>query len=127
MKLQPLTIALMLIGILLMLTSSGSGPSPFSPNKVTSVTYVHDEKFPIPSGVTAGLSELNMKGILATDYPDDVTDGDDQVPNQYKVTLPAAKAVGIPALIVQAGDKVLRTVKAPTTKEQVLDAAGVPK
>jgi hypothetical protein len=97
-------------------------PVVVAPAKVTAVTYVHDEKAAIPSGVLAAISELNTRGILASNYPDDATDGDDQVPDQYKVTLPAAKASGIPSLVVQAGDKVLRTVKAPTTKAQVLEA-----
>lgn len=90
--------------------------------KATAATYVHDEKAVIPSGVMAALNELNARGIIATAFPDDATDNDDQVPDQYKVTLPAAKAAGIPSLVVQAGDRVLRTVKAPTTKAQVLEA-----
>lgn len=90
--------------------------------KVTAVTYVHDEKAVIPSGVSAALNELNSRGIMATAYPDDASDGDDQVPDQYKVTLPAAKAAGIPSLVVQAGERVLGTVKEPTTKAQVLEA-----
>lgn len=93
------------------------------PAKVTAVTYVHDEKAVLPSGVMAALAELNLKGITATAFPDDATDGDDQVPDQYKITLPAAKAVGIPSLVVQSGDKVLRTVAKPTTKNEVLEAA----
>jgi hypothetical protein len=98
-------------------------PSVIAPAAVTKVTYVHDEKAPLPSGVLAGIAELNSKGIVASNYPDDATDGDGDVPDQYKIALPAAKAVGIPALVVQAGDKVLRTVAKPTTKQQVLEAA----
>ncbi len=123
MKLQPLTIALMLVGLLLMLKSGGGSILPTT--KVTAVTYVRDEKAAVPAEVSAALAELNTKGIIATEYPDDATDGDDQVPAQYKVTLPAAKTVGIPSLIVQSGERVLRTVKAPTTKQQVLEAAGL--
>lgn len=111
---------LLLIGVGLLLL--GGGPIS-SLHKVTAVTYVHDEKAAIPTGVSAAINELNTKGIVASCFPDDATDGDDQVPDQYKVTLPAAKAVGIPSLVVQSGAKVLRTVKAPTTKQQVLEAA----
>ena len=110
---------LMLLGGGLLLIGGGGSLL----QKVTAVTYVHDEKAAIPSGVMAALNELNTKGIVATAFPDDSTDGDDQVPDQYKVTLPAAKVAGIPSLVVQSGAKVLRTVKAPTTKEQVLEAA----
>lgn len=97
-------------------------PSIVAP-KVTAVTYVHDEKAAIPSGVMSALNELNATGIVATAFPDDASDGDDQVPDQYKVTLPAAKTVGIPCLVVQAGERVLRTVKSPMTKQEVLGAA----
>ena len=90
--------------------------------KATAATYVHDEKANVPPGVYAALNELNARGIVATAFPDDATDGDDDVPDQYKAVLPAAKASGIPSLVVSAGDRVLRTVKAPTTKAQVLEA-----
>lgn len=100
----------------------GGGGLPVIGVKATAATYVHDEKANIPSGVLAALNELNARGIIATAYPDDATDNDDQVPDQYKATLPAAKAAGIPALVVQSGAKVLRTVKAPTTKAEVLEA-----
>ena len=102
---------------------SGCNLPIIAPTKVDRVTYVHDEKAALPSGVLAGIAELNTKGITATNYPDDTTDGDGDVPDQYKIALPAAKAVGIPALVVQSGDKVVRTIKGPTTKAQVLEAA----
>ena len=99
------------------------GGSILSPTKPTAVTYVHDEKAVIPSPVLAALAELNTQGIVATAFPDDTTDGDNQVPDQYKIALPAAKASGIPSLVVQAGDKVVRVVKGPTSKAAVMEAA----
>jgi len=113
---------ILLAGWLMFGDGGGCNLPLIAPAKITAVTYVHDEKAVIPAGVSAALNELNAQGIVATAYPDDATDGDDQVPDQYKLTLPAAKATGIPCLVVQAGDKVLRTVKGPTTKEQVLEA-----
>ncbi len=131
-KKNPLPALLLFLaaGWLLFAGEGGGGCTLFdviAPAKVDRVTYVHDEKAPHPAGVLAALNELNAKGIVATAVTDDVTDGDDQVPGQYRVTLPAAKAVGIPSLVVQSGDKVIRTIKAPTTKAEVLEAAGVPK
>jgi hypothetical protein len=119
-------VGLLLIGAAVWVALSGGGlPSWTIPglSKPTAVTYVHDEKAVVPSEVYVALAELNAQGIRATTFPDDASDGDDQVPDQYKVTLPAAKAAGIPSLVVQAGERVLRTVKAPTTKAQVLEAA----
>ena len=101
----------------------GGGSIPGLSTKATAATYVHDEKANIPSGVLSAIAELNTRpGFIASNFPDDATDGDGDVPEQYKVTLPAARAAGLPALVVQSGDKVLRTVKAPTTKAQVLEA-----
>ena len=114
-------IGAIIAGFGVFLLFSGGGSLPFA-TKATAATYVHNEKAVIPAGVSAALNELNASGIMATAFPDDATDGSDDVPEQYKATLPAAKAVGIPALVVQAGDRVLRTVKAPTTKAQVLEA-----
>lgn len=112
---------LLIIGVIILLLMSG-GSIPFVSPKPTAVTYVTDEKAVVPSGVSAALNELNAAGIVATMFMDDTTDGDNQVPDQYKITLPAAKAVGIPALVVQNGDTVIRTVKDPKTKDQVLEA-----
>lgn len=126
-KSSPLwNLALLLLAGWLIFGSKSSGGCQvplIAPVKVTAVTYVHDEKVVIPAGVSAALAELNLQGIVATAFPDDATDGDEQVPDQYKIALPAAKTIGIPSLVVQAGDKVLRTLKAPTTKEQVLEVA----
>jgi hypothetical protein len=114
---------LALAGWLILGDGQGCSSPIIAPAKPTAVTYVHDEKAAIPSPVLAALAELNTKGIIATAFPDDTTDGDNDVPEQYKITLPAARAVGIPALVVQAGDKVIRTVKAPKSKAEVLEAA----
>jgi hypothetical protein len=58
----------------------GCNLNPLAPAKVDRVTYVHNEKDVLPSGVMAALNELNAKGILATSFPDDTTDGNGEVP-----------------------------------------------
>jgi hypothetical protein len=103
---------------------SGKLPSVVAPSSVTAVTYTFEKSDAgIPPPVAAALDKLNRQGIVATHDEIDTTDGTEQVPDQYKVSRPAAKAVGLPALVVMAKDKVVRTVKAPTTEEQVLEAA----
>lgn len=99
-------------------------PSVIAPAKVDRVTYVHTPKASLPSGVLAGIAELNTKGITATNFPEDTTDGNGEVPDQYRVPLEAARKSGVPSLVVAAGDKVLRVIKNPTKKQEVLDAAG---
>lgn len=91
--------------------------------KATAATYVFEkDETAVPSAVRAALNTLNLAGIKATEFEDDTKDGTGDTPEQYKVPLAAAKEAGMPALVVQAGDKVLRTVKSPTTAAAVLEA-----
>lgn len=99
-------------------------PSIVAPEQVTAATYVYEkDNGGVPSAVHAALAELNSKGLRATTFEEDTTDGSGEVPSQYRVALAAAREAGLPALVVLAGDKVLRTVKAPKTFEQVTEAA----
>lgn len=77
----------------------------------------------IPSPVMAALDRLNRQGILATTDEIDTTDGTGDVPDQYKLSRPAAVAAGMPALVVLGGGRVIRAVSKPTTLEQVMEAA----
>jgi hypothetical protein len=98
-------------------------PGPTLP--ATAVTYVYEkDTTPIPSAVMAGLNRLNReKKLLATLHEIDTTDGTSEIPDQYKVAVAAAKEAGLPALVVTAGSVVVKVVKAPTTVEQVWEAA----
>lgn len=99
------------------------------PAKVTAVTYVYEKgDTAIPSPVEWALNKLNREhGIIATKLEIDSTDGDLQIPDQYKVTVPAAKDAGLPCLVAEGeskdGRKVIRVVKKPTTDTEVLEAA----
>lgn len=94
------------------------------PVKATACVYIYEkDDSAIPPPVLAALDKLNReKKIIATTFEDDTLDGTGQVPDQYKVPLAAANEAGLPALVVTAGDTVLKVVKAPTTLEQVLEA-----
>jgi len=100
----------------------------------TAATYVYEKDDGMPnSAVMVGLDRLNReKKIRATLFEDDTVDGDGQVPDQYKVALEAAKAAGLPALVVTNGEKVVNVVvdrskshpdRQPLTTEQVFGAA----
>lgn len=90
----------------------------------TSGVYVHEkDSGAVPSGVMAGLNRLNReKGIVATVFEEDTTDGDGDVPEQYREPLRAAREAGLPAFVVMGGGKVLRVVKAPTTADAIVEA-----
>ena len=99
---------------------------PFIPitNTVTAVTYIYEkDDTAIPRPVGAALNKLNTMGILATDFEEDTADGTGEVPEQYKIALEAARKAGLPCLVVQSGNNVVRVVKDPKTLEAVMEAA----
>jgi hypothetical protein len=101
---------------------------PVDPNtKVTAVTYVYEkDQNGIPNYVSQALNKINRESnfqIVASIFEDDSTNGPGQVPAQYKAAYEAAKKEGLPVLVVTAGDKVLRSVKAPKTEAEILEAA----
>lgn len=101
-----------------------SVPSIIAPANVTAVTYIYEKDAGgIPPAVSAALGELNAAGIRATTFEEDTLDASGQVPEQYKLALPAAREAGLPSLVVMSGETVVRVVKQPTTKEAVLEAS----
>jgi hypothetical protein len=101
-----------------------SGGSIGAPGKATAATYVHEkDATAIPSAVMAALDKLNRRGIVATVFEADTTDGTGETPEQYKVPLAAAKESGLPSLVVMGGATVLKVLKAPITEGEVLEAA----
>jgi hypothetical protein len=102
----------------------GSLPPPGPTTTATAATYIYEkDNTAIPVGVSTGLNRLNReKNIRATLFEEDTVDGDGDVPDQYKVPLDAATKAGLPALVVTAGDTVLKVVKDPRTEQQVFEA-----
>lgn len=90
----------------------------------TAATYVYEkDQTAIPPQVAAGLNQLNReRKIIATTFEEDTVDRNGEVPDQYKAALPAAQDAGLPALVVLAGDTVIRVVNNPQTVEQVVGA-----
>lgn len=90
----------------------------------TAAVYVYEkDATAVPPGVTVGLNRLNReRQILATLVEADATDGDGEVPDQYRAAVEAAKARGLPALVVLSGSTVLAIVKAPTDADAVVRA-----
>jgi len=97
--------------------------------KVTAAVYVYekDDRQGVPPVVMATLNKLNREhNILATLFEDDSTDGGGDVPEQYKVPHAAASAKGLPALVLLADGKEVRTLPDtkddPLTEEKILEA-----
>jgi hypothetical protein len=99
---------------------------PAPTTKATAATYVYEkDSGGVPSAVMAGLNKVNRDSgykILAMVVEDDPDDGTGDIPEQNKVALKAARDSGLPALVVTAGDVVLRIVKGPTTQQQITEA-----
>ena len=100
-------------------------PSIVAP-RATAVVYVYEKDAGgIPNPIQAAFNALNRdteRGIRATFHEVDSTDGDSQIPDQYKVAVAAAREAGLPSAVVQSGDKVLRVVKSPKTEADVKEA-----
>ena len=96
------------------------------PSGVDRVTYVYEkDNTIIPKPVAYALQKLNedeTAGILASEFEQNTTDGNGEIPDQYKIALETAKEAGLPALVVQSGDRVVKVVKNPTTEEHVTEA-----
>lgn len=94
------------------------------PSPATAVTYVFEkDQHSPPRAVQAALDRINAAGsVVASIFEQDSTSGTGQVPAQYRAALAAAKAAGLPCLVVTAGDQVLRVVKNPQTEADVTEA-----
>lgn len=83
--------------------------------KPDAVVYVYekDDTSPPPE-LMVTLDKLNRVGFLATAIDDDVTDGDGQVPDQYKAAIDAARLAGLPAIVLMAKGEFLDYADAET-------------
>jgi len=90
----------------------------------TKATYVYEQRQgSVPSAVLSALNTLNRSGVVATPVDQHVLGGGDAIPAQYVVAMEEAKKAGIPCLVVEYSTGPPKVVKAPTTAEQVLEAA----
>jgi len=110
--------------IVVLLVYSGVVPIPgVTSGNVDRVTYVYEkDDTAVPRPVSFALTQLNEQGIVATELEHETVDGTGEVPEQDKIALAAAKEAGLPALVVQAGEVVVRVVKNPKTEADVMEA-----
>lgn len=118
---------LLALGLMLLagrLPAWHGGGTAVAAKAATAAVYVYEkDESPVPPGVTVGLNRLNReRQIVATLLEDDTTDGDGDVPDQYRAAVEAARGKGLPALVVLTGSTVLAIVKAPTDADAVVRA-----
>lgn len=93
------------------------------PGATTAVYVYEKDTHAVPIGVTVGLNRLNReRGIVATLFEEDTTDGTGEVPEQYRPALAAARKAGLPAFVVLAGDAAVAVIKSPTTADEIVGA-----
>lgn len=97
-------------------------PTPAPVLKPDLALYVHEkDKSPVPSGVMAALDEINRKhGVKANVFEDNTTNGNGDIPAQFKAAVEAARNAGLPCFVMMNGNTVLKVVAAPKTKDEVL-------
>jgi len=90
----------------------------------TAATYVYEkDTHAIPAYVTQAVNRLNReRKIVATLLEDDTTNGDGEVPAQYRLALEAARKAGLPAMVAMAGGQVLRVTPKPASEAAVMEA-----
>lgn len=108
--------------------SIGERPPPVIPSKVDRATYVWEkDRTAVPRPVAAALNKINadsMGKIIAAELEVSTVNGEGKnPPAQYRIAHAAAINAGLPCLVVQAGDVVVRIVKDPRTLEAVLEAS----
>lgn len=85
---------------------------PSGTTEATAAVYVHESKeHVVPPEVRAALRELQSDSFDAAEIDDD------NPSTRYKTAIAAAKQHGLPALVVMAGEKVVRVVAVRTAEE----------
>lgn len=106
-------------------TPPDAPPVDTNPERIDRATYIYEkDQNNIPRPVSFALQRLNneYKDVIATEMEEDSTDGDGQVPDQYRIALEAARKAGLPALVIQAKLKVIKVLKDPKSEAEVMDA-----
>ena len=105
-------------------TKPGDPATPVPNSEITAVVYVYEkDNGEPPSSVRVALDRLNReRKILATTFEDDSTDGDGQVPDQYKAPLAAAKEYRLPVLVLMKQSGPPAVIQAPKTEQEVWEA-----
>ena len=103
-------------------------PWPTITQGIDRVTYVYEkDEGAVPRPISYSLAELNkLGGIIATELEVDPETGLGGIPTQDKIAVDAAKTAGLPALVVQQGEKVVNVAKSPQTVADVAAATGLP-
>ncbi len=90
----------------------------------TAAVYVYEKDAGgVPPFVTVAVNRLNRdRKVVATLLEDDTTDGNGDVPEQYRAALDAARKAGLPAIVALAGRTVIRVTPRPSSETAMMEA-----
>lgn len=120
---------LLVLALLVLLLGPKLPGCPAGPSSPSLIVMLHEEDHgPLPPYALGAANELTAAGKEVRPVDDDLVTGLDEVPTWLKPALEPGRAImgsdqKGDALILLAGDRVLKAIKLPTTKEAILEAA----
>ena len=117
-------LALIAAGLLLLTLPGVEWGRVDTSGSATAAVYVYEkDDGGVPAYVTVAVNKLNReRKVVATLLEDDTTDGDGDVPEQYRAALEAARKAGLPAVVALAGRTVIRVTPRPASEAAVMEA-----
>ena len=117
-------LALIAAGLLLLTLPGVEWGRVDTSGSATAAVYVYEkDDGGVPAYVTVAVNKLNReRKVVATLLEDDTTDGDGDVPEQYRAALDAARKAGLPAVVALAGRTVIRVTPRPASEAAVMEA-----
>ena len=105
--------------VLVLLALSQAGGITTGKTTMAVVVYESSEQ-PIAPYAMAARDRIEAAGIEYRITDKDVETGDGQTPAELKPAIDAAKAVGLPSLVIQAGETVQRVVPFPQDADAIV-------
>lgn len=98
-------------------------PLPAPAPAIERATYVYEkDDGGVPPGVAYVLREANKAGkIVGSVIEDDIVDSTGNTPPQFAVAVSAAKEAGLPALVLESSEGVVKVLQSPD-EQQVTEA-----
>ena len=117
-------LAFIAAGLLLLTLPRVEGCRVDTSGSATAAVYVYEkDDGAVPPFVTVAVNRLNReRKVVATLLEADTTDGDGDVPEQYRSALDAARKAGLPAVVALAGRTVIRVTPRPGSEAAVMEA-----
>lgn len=105
----------------LIVVSEEPAPPVIDAKALVSIVY-ESSATPVPRQVHNARFELEAKGYEVRVVDADVVTGTGTVPLPLKPAIEAARAQGLPALVITNGEKVLKKIALPATAEEIVKA-----